>query len=79
MQKKWDSDVSQLPGKRGLMQKGNWDSEQQGERNCVGFVKESDADMLVIGAHGHTALKDFIYGGNSECGKARIKDPGIGG
>jgi len=26
------------------------------------IVNENNADMLVIGAHGHTALKDFIYG-----------------
>ena len=26
------------------------------------IVNENHADMLVIGAHGHTALKDFIYG-----------------
>jgi len=26
------------------------------------IVNENKADMLVIGAHGHTALKDFIYG-----------------
>lgn len=26
------------------------------------IVKETDADMLVVGAHGHTGFKDFIYG-----------------
>jgi manganese transport protein len=26
------------------------------------IVKENDADMLVIGAHGHSGIKDFLYG-----------------
>lgn len=28
----------------------------------VRLAKKTDADMLVMGAHGHTGLKDFIYG-----------------
>ncbi len=31
-------------------------------REIVRIVKEEAAEMLVIGAHGHTGLKDFIYG-----------------
>ncbi|RYY68216.1 MAG: iron/manganese transporter [Chitinophagaceae bacterium] len=31
-------------------------------KEIVRIVKENEADMLVIGAHGHTGLKDFIYG-----------------
>jgi manganese transport protein len=31
-------------------------------KEIVRLVNESEADMLVIGAHGHTGLKDFIYG-----------------
>ncbi len=31
-------------------------------KEIVRIVKESNADLLVIGAHGHTGLKDFIYG-----------------
>jgi len=31
-------------------------------REIVRIVKEEQAEMLVIGAHGHTGLKDFIYG-----------------
>jgi len=31
-------------------------------KEIVRIVKENDADMLVIGAHGHTAIKDIIYG-----------------
>jgi len=31
-------------------------------KEIVRIVKEERADMLVIGAHGHTALKDLLYG-----------------
>jgi len=28
----------------------------------VRIVKENGADMLVIGAHGHSGIKDWFYG-----------------
>jgi manganese transport protein len=31
-------------------------------KEIVRLVKESGADMLVIGAHGHSGIKDFFYG-----------------
>ncbi len=31
-------------------------------KEIIRIVKEENADMLVVGAHGHTGLKDFIYG-----------------
>ncbi|HRO70473.1 MAG TPA: Nramp family divalent metal transporter [Chitinophagaceae bacterium] len=31
-------------------------------REITRIVKEKGADMLVLGAHGHSGLKDFIYG-----------------
>jgi manganese transport protein len=31
-------------------------------KEIVRIVKDNNVDMLVIGAHGHTGLKDFIYG-----------------
>jgi len=31
-------------------------------REIVRIVKDGNADLLVIGAHGHKGLKDFIYG-----------------
>jgi manganese transport protein len=31
-------------------------------KEIVRIVNENDADMLVIGAHGHSGIKDFIYG-----------------
>jgi manganese transport protein len=31
-------------------------------KEIIKIVKEQNADMLVVGAHRHTGLKDFIYG-----------------
>lgn len=31
-------------------------------KEIVRLVKESNADMLVIGAHGHSGIKDLLYG-----------------
>ena len=31
-------------------------------KEIVRIVKENNADMLVIGAHGHTGIKDLLYG-----------------
>jgi manganese transport protein len=31
-------------------------------KEIVKFVNENKADMLVVGAHGHTGVKDLIYG-----------------
>ena len=31
-------------------------------KEIIRLVKESNADMLVIGAHGHSGIKDIIYG-----------------
>ena len=31
-------------------------------KEIVRIVKDNNADMLVIGAHGHAGIKDFIYG-----------------
>ncbi|RYY45810.1 MAG: iron/manganese transporter [Chitinophagaceae bacterium] len=49
-----------------LQQKGYKVEGQIGYRSrvkeIVRIVKDNNADMLVIGAHGHTGLKDFIYG-----------------
>ncbi|MHA4807671.1 Nramp family divalent metal transporter [Flavitalea flava] len=49
-----------------LQQKGIRSSTCLGFRNrsreIVRIVTEKKADMLVIGAHGHSGLKDFIYG-----------------
>jgi len=39
------------------------------------IVKEEQADMLVIGAHGHSGLKDFIYGETVNTVRHEIKIP----
>jgi len=31
-------------------------------KEIVRLVKENNADMLVIGAHGHSGIKDLLYG-----------------
>ena len=44
-------------------------------REIVRLVKENDAEMLVIGAHGHTGLKDFIYGQTVNAVRHELKIP----
>ncbi|MFN8290775.1 MAG: Nramp family divalent metal transporter [Chitinophagaceae bacterium] len=39
------------------------------------IVKESNADMLVIGAHGHSGIKDFIYGQTVDAVRHELKIP----
>ncbi len=39
------------------------------------IVNEHNADMLVIGAHGHTGLKDFIYGETVNAVRHELKIP----
>ena len=49
-----------------LKQKGYLAKGEIGYRSrvkeIVRIVKENEADMLVIGAHGHTGIKDLLYG-----------------
>lgn len=62
-----------------LKEKGFEAAGKLGFRNrvkeIVRLVKESEADMLVIGAHGHTALKDFIYGETVNAVRHELKIP----
>jgi manganese transport protein len=44
-------------------------------KEIVRIVKENNADMLVIGAHGHTGLKDFIYGATVNAVRHELKIP----
>lgn len=44
-------------------------------REIVRIVKEEAAEMLVIGAHGHTGLKDFIYGETVNTVRHELKIP----
>lgn len=44
-------------------------------KEIVRIVKGADADMLVVGAHGHTGLKDFIYGETVNTVRHELKIP----
>jgi manganese transport protein len=44
-------------------------------KEIVRIVKEEQVDMLVIGAHGHTGLKDFIYGETVNTVRHELKIP----
>jgi manganese transport protein len=44
-------------------------------KEIVKLVKESGADLLVIGAHGHSGLKDWIYGQTIEGVRHSIRIP----
>jgi len=39
------------------------------------LVKENNADMLVIGAHGHSGIKDYIYGQTIDAVRHELKIP----
>ena len=62
-----------------LKDKGYTVSGTIGFRNrvleIVRIVKENEADMLVIGAHGHTGVKDFIYGETVNAVRHELKIP----
>jgi manganese transport protein len=44
-------------------------------KEIVRIVKEEKAEILVIGAHGHTGLKDFIYGETVNTVRHELKIP----
>ena len=44
-------------------------------KEIVRLVKESDADMLVVGAHGHRGIKDLIYGQTVNTVRHELKIP----
>ena len=44
-------------------------------KEIVRLVKKGEADMLVIGAHGHTGIKDFIYGETINTVRHELKIP----
>jgi manganese transport protein len=65
--------------KNELLQKGYRFKTRLGYQNrskeIVRIVKEENIDMLVIGAHGHTGLKDFIYGETVNTVRHELKIP----
>ncbi len=47
----------------------------QRAKEIVRIVKESNADMLVIGAHGHSGVKDWLYGQTIDAVRHELKIP----
>jgi len=47
----------------------------QRAKEIVRIIKENDADMLVIGAHGHTGIKDWFYGETIDSVRHELKIP----
>lgn len=68
-----DMYVSQLQ-QRGLTVSGFLGFKNR-SKEIVRIVKELNADMLVVGAHGHTGLKDFIYGETVNTVRHELKIP----
>jgi manganese transport protein len=44
-------------------------------KEIVRIVKESEADLLVIGAHGHSGVKDLLYGATIDSVRHQVKIP----
>jgi manganese transport protein len=44
-------------------------------KEIVRIAKEVEADMLIMGAHGHTGIKDFIYGETVNTVRHELKIP----
>jgi manganese transport protein len=64
---------------RQLKEKG-YDSKgilgfQSRAKEIARIVKEENADMLIVGAHGHSGLKDFIYGETINAVRHELKIP----
>lgn len=65
--------VAQLT-ERGYVAKGEIGYRDR-VREIARITTEGNADMLVIGAHGHTGLKDFIYGQTVNAVRHELKIP----
>ncbi len=48
---------------------------RQRAKEIVRIVKEENADMLIAGAHGHTGLKDLLYGTTIDTVRHELKIP----
>ncbi|MGI8582445.1 MAG: Nramp family divalent metal transporter [Chitinophagaceae bacterium] len=44
-------------------------------KEIIKIVKEQNADMLIVGAHGHTGLKDLLYGQTVNTVRHELKIP----
>ncbi|MEO7800998.1 MAG: Nramp family divalent metal transporter [Ginsengibacter sp.] len=72
-QEKLDFYVDHLKSK-GFAVQGNLGFKNRA-KEIVRIVKENEVDMLVVGAHGHTGLKDFIYGETINSVRHELKIP----
>ncbi len=72
-QEKLDAYVAQLKSK-GFRAEGRLGFKNR-SKEIVRIVKESAADMLVIGAHGHTGFKDLLYGETTDAVRHELKIP----
>jgi manganese transport protein len=72
-QEKLDAYVAQLISK-GFRAEGRLGFKNR-SKEIVRIVKESAADMLVIGAHGHTGFKDLLYGETTDAVRHELKIP----
>jgi manganese transport protein len=68
-----DAYVEQL-SQRGVGAKGLLGFNERA-REIVRLVKENNADMLVIGAHGHSGIKDLLYGQTVDSVRHELKIP----
>ena len=44
-------------------------------KEIVRIIKENEADMLVIGAHGHSGIKDLLFGQTIDAVRHNLKIP----
>ena len=65
--------VSQLKAK-GFAAEGKLGFKSRA-KEIIRIAKESNADMLVIGAHGHTGLKDLVYGETTDAVRHGLSIP----
>jgi manganese transport protein len=72
-QEKLDFYIDHLKSK-GFSVEGNLGYKKRA-KEIVRLVKENNVDMLVVGAHGHTGLKDFIYGETINTVRHELKIP----
>ncbi len=74
------TDQDQLNTYQKMLEEGNYKAVTRlgyivRSKEIVRIIKEENAEMLVIGAHGHTALKDFIYGETVNSVRHELKIP----
>jgi manganese transport protein len=73
-------DREQLNFYKEMMEKNGYSTQtslgfQNRSQEIVRIIREMDADMLVIGAHGHTGLKDLVFGETVNSVRHELKIP----